>query len=168
MKLLQFLANLTRDAGRKEAFSKDPALVMKQAGLSDVQQELILNLDAEGVGREIARECSDMLSGGRGPWPSSTVQITSIEPGKGGSGEVVKVKLEGLFFSPDAKCTLQRGQERIEGRVESVKGDLRSWMEVTFEIPRDATAGSWDIRVANDDEHDAVLPAAFETTATSG
>jgi hypothetical protein len=160
MMLIEFLNDMMHDPEMKEAFLKEPEEVMKQSNLSDFHRELLGRGDADEIGAALAEEVRAFASG-RAPWVASSVKVGSIAPAGGAGGETILARVTGWFFSPEATCTLENGQERIDGEVLAVRSAVRSSMSVKFSLPEDASPGAWTVRVWNDEKAYDGLPSSF-------
>jgi hypothetical protein len=166
MILMYFLVDLMRDARRQESFSRDPMGMMKQAGLSDRQIDLIRREDLKGIGEALAAEVGDFSSGLRLPYPSSDVKVVSVAPDQGQAGASLQVNVEGLFFEKEATCVLRSGDETIPGNVVSLESTiLRSVMVVAFDLPEGASPGDWNVVVTNPQGYHDSLPQSFAIVA---
>lgn len=163
MRLLHFMADLTRDAELQREFVKDPTTVMDQRDLTASEQELVHQRDAAAIGEAIARELREFSAGGRFRWPSASSELTSAEPTRAPAGSSVRVIVEGQYFPKITRCALVfAGAEPIEGVIESLVRGARSSLEVTFAIPRDAPQGSWEVVVSDDGGRSEKAPVLFD------
>jgi hypothetical protein len=147
MRLLHFLADLTRNADMQLAFSRDARVVMDQRELTPAEQELVKRRDAEAIGAAIARELRTFETEERFRWPSSSFEIESVEPRRAAAGSDVRVLVNGKYFPKIESCSLHYENRTIEGVVEALVTGADSRLEVTFSIPGDAPAGKWNVQV---------------------
>jgi hypothetical protein len=169
MKLLHFLADLTRDPRRQEDYTRDPAMAMSEAGLSDVEQEFFLARDPApliaAIGAEISR---GIITRSPTPWPGNgRPTFESISPGTGQRGMTVsattKLAVElhdGAGASNGSKglaglspgmleSVLKHGTFEIHGKIqrarEPIAGDPHALVIASYDIPSDAPVGAYRV-----------------------
>jgi hypothetical protein len=153
MRLLHFIADLTRNTDLQLEFSRDARVVMDQRELTPAEQELVMQRDAGAIGAAIARELRAFTTEQRFRWPNSSFEIKSVEPKGAVAGGDVRVVVEGQYFPRIKSCTLLCEDWEIEGAAEGLVTGPASRFEITFSIPRDAPSGDWNVRVTDVEGH---------------
>jgi len=85
--------------------------------------------------------------------------IKSIDPEEGTAGESVEVEITGTNFKDDATCKLTISGDSVTASDVSVDDDTK--MTCTFDIPSDATVGTWSVVVTNPDGKSGELTNYF-------
>jgi hypothetical protein len=168
MRLIAFLADLSRDPDLYELFRREPRTAMKQRGLSRREQDLILDGDKDALAAAIKLEVTNNPGhvSAKTPWPGGgRPAFDAIRPGSGEQGQTANVTIRLSVnmgrAGPSASWAqareapqkietyLVRGKTKIEGRVmnphEPVGDHPYAEYNATFEIPKAAPLGKYQV-----------------------
>jgi len=150
-----FIDALERSPQLQAAFLEDPEGVIRQRGLSEEEEEILLSRDEERIeealGEPMAAErLIEWRMAVRAPWISPEAKVTALEPAEGRRGEVVPVTLFGAFFREiDLSVELRKGATVIRGDVSNVENPNtpQSSLDVTFSLGTNVPLGRYDVYV---------------------
>ncbi len=160
--LLHFISDLIRDPELQRQFSKDPNGTMVKANLSEQQREVLNDGQLEPVMKQLKAELSS-LEMFAVVWVKAVVQVDSVTPSTGSSGDTVQLSIKGDFFTTGAFAALKLRGKDLTAVTQEVEnpGARGSVLTCTLNIPSNAPIGVYDLAVVNPDGHYGILPQAF-------
>jgi hypothetical protein len=142
--LLPFLADLLRDPNLQNEFHKSPDKVMREAGLTPQEIDLVQKSDVSKIAAAVASEVESALSSQKDFW-ILVFRLTAIDDHEAHVGAPLQTTVHGSGFLQSTTCWLEQKGERIQGHVSNIEGGIHSRMNVRFDIPVDASRGHYDV-----------------------
>jgi hypothetical protein len=157
--LLKLMSDLVHDGKTQRAFVDDPHHVMDSYGLSQEDENILMDMNMETIGAAIARQLgSHSFSYPTIRWPGPHPEVRSFEPSRASRGETVHLHVRGEGFQRSAKLELRHraSDAFFSGREVRVSGGYReAVLDADLTISPDAPAGDYLVVVTN---HDGAVP----------